>query len=259
MEAIFDALDPRSRPGFESLSQEVADAPRAPPSGIRLRLARAGLDDEVSFAALVTAQALLACGLPAIVLWMPPVVAPAHQPWLVLGMGAVGWLLPLAHLDRRADERRRTMRRFVPDVLDLLVTCTEAGLGLDAALQLAAVHTHEFCPDLSAELIQVLDEVSGGLPRQQALDRMAFRTDLPETRTLALVVGQSTRMNAGIGESLRTVAEESRVRRLAEAEEQAKQAATVINVVALVALLPPFLLILVAPKLVEAFRTWEGM
>jgi tight adherence protein C len=257
IDRLLGAFDTSSRAGFESLSREVLAEPAPRPEGLRLRLARAGLHDEGSYVVLVVAQLLLATGLPAIVMALDPVVSPQMQPALAIALGIVGWLIPSFHLSYRVNRRATEMRHHAPMMMDLLVTSAEAGLGLDAALQLTAQHTYAFCPALGIELARVNDQVSAGVPRAQALEALVERTDLDETRTLVMIVGQNVRMNTGIGDALRAYAESAREKRMLEGEQVAKRAATVIGLTAAITMLPPFLLILIVPKLIEAWRQYE--
>ena len=96
------------------------------------------------------------------------------------------------------DKRKRILLRSFPDALDLLVSCVEAGLGLDAAFRRVALELETAAPDLSREFQVVTYEISAGVPRVEALRHLEIRTGLDEIRSLVNMLAQAERFGTSI-------------------------------------------------------------
>ena len=158
---------------------------------------------------------------------------------------------PTAILDRLAERRRERIRRGVPDALDLLVVCVEAGVSLDASLlrvsrDMAGIH-----PQLAFELGQVVRKVSAGIPRERALQQLPKRTGVEELRTLVASLIQCERLGSSIARVLRINAETLRLRRKQAIEKEASEAALKMMVPLALFLLPAILIIAVGPVIVS--------
>lgn len=145
---------------------------------------------------------------------MPKTVLP------IAGCG-LGFILPGFLLGKMMDKRNLTIRLALPDVLDLLVVCTEAGCGLDQAIvnvsrELKLVH-----PAMSEELAIVNMEIMAGTSRADALRHLAKRCGEEEIKKLVALLVQTDRFGTSISDSLRTQSDYLRIRRRQEAEEQA--------------------------------------
>jgi len=158
-----------------------------------------------------------------------------------------GMVGPSFWLDGRKKARQTTLRRGLPDALDVLVICLEGGLGLQAGLKRVADELRSAHPVLGAELRIVDREIQLGRSPAEALQHFAQRTDLEEALSLASVVGQSERFGASLVKSLRTHSETLRVRRKQKAEEKAHKAATKMLVPTLLFIFPAVFVILLAP------------
>ena len=171
---------------------------------------------------------------------------------LVISMSVlIGIVAPTAVLDRLAERRRERIRRGVPDALDLLVVCVEAGVSLDASLlrvsrDMAGIH-----PQLAFELGQVVRKVSAGIPRERALQQLPKRTGVEELRTLVASLIQCERLGSSIARVLRINAETLRLRRKQAIEKQAAEAALKMMIPLGLFLLPAILIIAVGPLLVS--------
>jgi tight adherence protein C len=134
-----------------------------------------------------------------------------------------GFRLPDFFLGRKVKHRKQALRKALPDALDLVIVCAEAGLTIDRCFrnvtrQLAIVHR-----ELSDELALVTAEMNAGLRRKEALDNLAIRTQEPEIKKFVSVVSQADKFGTSMGEALRTHAEYLRVRRRQDAEEKASK------------------------------------
>ncbi len=138
-----------------------------------------------------------------------------------MGLFATGYYFPNVWLASRAKARQLAIERGLPDTLDLLVTCVEAGLGLDAALQRVAAETRLAWRVLGEELEQTFLEVKAGIPRVEAFRRLAHRTGVRELKSLSATLAQSQTFGTSVGLALRVQAEGVRVRRMQRAEELA--------------------------------------
>ena len=165
-------------------------------------------------------------------------------------MTVMGWYMPLVIVQRRARLRLEALDREVPELVDLLVTTVEAGVGFAAALQLAS---RSIEGPLGQELRLSLREQSLGLTPEEALRNMSLRVDSPATRafTQALVQGES--LGVSIGTILRSLAVEMRKRRRQEAEERAQKTATKILFPLIVLILPAMFIVTLGPVVLEIF------
>jgi len=164
---------------------------------------------------------------------------------LVLFVG--GMIGPSLWLDSRKKSRQSTLRRGLPDALDVLTICLEGGLGLQAGLKRVADELKSAHPDLGGELRIVDREVQLGRSPGEALNNFARRTDLEEALSLASVVGQSEKFGASLTKSLRNHSETLRQKRKQKAEEKAHKAATKMLVPTLLFIFPAVFVILLAP------------
>jgi tight adherence protein C len=133
-------------------------------------------------------------------------------------LGAFGWVLPKFLLERRARRRLEQVDREVPELVDLLVTSVEAGVGFGAALQLAA---RSIRGPLGDELRLVLQEQNMGLTADEAMRNLALRVDTPAIRAFIQALLQGESLGVSIGKILRDVAVDMRKRRRQKAEERA--------------------------------------
>jgi tight adherence protein C len=137
----------------------------------------------------------------------------------ILGVG--GYYLPMLWLRSRTSRRQNEIRRSLPDALDLLTICVEAGLGFDGAI---ARVTEKWDNELSNEFTRVLQEIQLGKLRREALRAMVDRAQVPELSTFVAAVIQAEELGVSIGKVLRIQSEEMRRRRRQRAEELARQA-----------------------------------
>ena len=134
-------------------------------------------------------------------------------------MAACGYYAPLLWLKRVIAERQDTLQRAIPDALDLMVVCVEAGLGLDQAIARVGQEIHQAHPALGDEFNVLSQELRTGVQRQVALRNLAHRTDLEEVRNLVALLVQTDRFGTSIGQALRVHADSMRTTRRLKAEE----------------------------------------
>lgn len=179
---------------------------------------------------------------------------PAVLAW-VMAAALGGYLAPTWGLRYLINRRQLRLRRALPDALDLMVVCVEAGLGLDQAIgtvtrELKLVHK-ELCEEL--ELVSL--EMRAGTGRTEALRRLADRTRLPEISKLVAVLIQSDRFGTSIAEALRTHSEYMRLKRRQEAEERANKVAVKLVFPIFFFILPAVILVAAGPAFLRVFRS----
>ena len=164
-------------------------------------------------------------------------------------MTLMGWFLPTVVVQRRARLRLEQIDREVPELVDLLVTTVEAGVGFAAALQLAS---RSIEGPLGQELRLALREQSLGLTPEEALRNLSVRVESPATRafTQALVQGES--LGVSIGAILRNLAIDMRKRRRQAAEERAQKTPTKILFPLIALILPAMFIVTLGPVIMEA-------
>jgi tight adherence protein C len=170
----------------------------------------------------------------------------------------VGMIGPSFWLDKRKKARQTTLRRGLPDALDVMIICQEGGLSLQAGIKRVADELRAAHPILGSELKIVDREIQLGRSPGEALHHFAQRTDLEEELSLASVVGQSERFGASLVKSLRTHSESLRVKRKQQAEEKAQKASTMILIPTLLFIFPAVFVILLAPAVIQVMKIFAA-
>jgi len=164
--------------------------------------------------------------------------------------------LPDAFLESKVRNRKRRLSNGFPDALDLLVVCTEAGLGLNQAIDRVAHEIEDNYPDLSQELELVNIEIRAGVQREDALRDLANRTGLEDIRGLVALLTQSMRLGTGVADTLRIYAEEFRDKRMQRAEEEAAKIGTKMIFPLVVCLFPGFFVVVLGPAFLRIITTF---
>ncbi|MGH8568823.1 MAG: type II secretion system F family protein [Gammaproteobacteria bacterium] len=226
-------------------------------SSMRGKLVHAGFSADRALLSFYAAKLMLLIVVAAaVVLGAPffPGFGTTQVMTAALWAGGVAMFLPNLYVTRRAERRKRAIMNGFPDVLDLLVTCTEAGLGLNAAIQRVAeelVVSHEA---LALELALVNAAIQAGVERTDALKALADRTGLDDIRGLVSLLCQSVRFGTSIGDTLRIYSEEFRDKRMQRAEEAAAKIGTKMIFPMVFCLWPSFFLVAVGPAVLAAIR-----
>ena len=171
-------------------------------------------------------------------------------------MTVMGWYFPYVRVQRRARLRLDQIDREVPELVDLLVTTVEGGVGFAAGLQLAS---RSIEGPLGQELRLALREQSLGLTPEEALRNLSLRVDSPATRafTQALVQGES--LGVSIGTILRDLAIDMRKRRRAMAEERAQKTPTKILFPLIALIMPAMFIVTLGPVIMEALSFFSSV
>lgn len=162
---------------------------------------------------------------------------------------------PGAWLDGRTRRRQRAISRSLPSTLDLLVTCLEAGLGLEQAIDRVSAESRAGDDVLAAELRITLAELRAGLPLTIVFRRFAARIGLEDINTLAAVITQAATLGTNITDVLRGHASTMRHHRMLELEEKAGKANAKLTLPLTICLLPAVLVILLGPAAIMMLRS----
>ena len=223
------------------------------------KLVMAGYDGSaaaVLFAALRLATATV---VPLVAFTLGPRNNPLQLMLFTVFAVIVGVLGPPAVLDRLVAMRQGRLRRGLPDALDLLVVCVEAGVSLDAAILRVSRDMEISHPELSHELLVVNRKVNAGVPRDRALPGLWQRTGLEELRGLASSMVQSEKWGTSIATVLRVYAETLRRKRRQSAEKKAAEAAIKMLFPLMIFLLPALFIIIIGPggiRIAEMMKGW---
>jgi tight adherence protein C len=163
----------------------------------------------------------------------------------------LGLILPHALLDRAVRLRQDRLRKAVPDALDLLVVCVEAGTSLDAAILRVAKEMRLAHPDLAHELAVVNRLTNAGVPREEALRGLWQRTGVLDIRALVSSMIQSEKWGTSIATVLRVSAETLRRKRRQFAEKKAKMAPLKMTFPLLFFILPALFTVIMGPAVVQ--------
>ena len=167
---------------------------------------------------------------------------------------AAGFFLPNLGLDRLVSRRQERIRFALPDALDLMVVCMEAGLGLDQAIASVAKELLSTHKDLSEELGLVTLEMRAGKRRMEALKNLSDRTGEPDLSKLVATMVQADRFGTSVAESLRAHSDFMRVKRRQQAEERAAKIGVKLTFPIFFLIMPAIMLVAAGPGIMQLIR-----
>jgi tight adherence protein C len=199
-------------------------------------------------ALLLIARRWLALAAPLI--GAPWALAADNVPLAFLGLAAAGWAAPRLAQRNATIHRLQRLEAALPDAIDLLVICAEAGLSLDVALGRVGRELAPAAPDLAAELALAAVEL-GFLPhRADAFANLAKRAPLPMLDALAHLLAQTERYGTPLAQGLRVLAAEFRTGRMLRAEERAAKLPALMTLPMIGFILPPLFIVLIGPAII---------
>ncbi|MEE2943698.1 MAG: type II secretion system F family protein [Pseudomonadota bacterium] len=169
----------------------------------------------------------------------------------VLGPGAAGYFLPKYWITRRVDSRKEEITNGFPDSLDMMLVCVEAGQSLDQAIIRVAKELRASFPSLADEYEIVAHEMKAGKDKSTVLTDMGERCGVTDVSSFVTVMNQSTTFGTPIADALRVYSAEMRDKRVMRAEEAANKLPTKMTLATMMLTVPPLLLILVSPSVVN--------
>lgn len=253
-EASLDAQAPPTaaeRRVSEVVSSLAGPAEPDERDALRNQLIQAGWRGRTDLAFYLGARAALAFAGPVLgFLVLHPNSRLGLASTLLVG-AAVGYYLPWTALHLSLSNRRKALLQAFPNALDMLVSCLEAGLGLDSAVQRVSRELAPTAPELALELSIVGQETLAGLSRTDALRRLADRTGLAEVSSLVNVLAHAEKYGSGVAATIRTHAQLVRRRRALEAEQRAARAAPKLTVIMVLFILPSLFVVVLGPTVVN--------
>jgi tight adherence protein C len=223
---------------------------------LRRRMVRAGYHSFTPALVFSVAELVLpvVLGLPLLLL----------MPWptnlFAGGLGAVvGFMLPSVALGRLIDARRQAITNGLPDVLDLLIVCLEAGCSLDQAIVKATEELTLVYPALGEELKMLTAETRAGKPRVEAFKNLEARTKNDDVRALVAMMVQTDRFGTSVSQALRTFAEVTRTKRRQRAEEKAAKVGVKMVFPLVLCLFPALYVATLGAAVIQIIHVWSGV
>ncbi len=223
----------------------------------RHKLELAGFPYKIGPAEFLAARYILGAILGgAMLMLLGPAKLPLLQKLILIPtVAALGFYLPVMWLGSKIRNRQKEIIRALPDALDLLTICVEAGLGFDAAM---AKVVEKWDNQLSQAFAKVLQEIQLGKLRREALRDMADSMEVPDVSTFVAAVIQAEQLGVSIAKVLRIQADEMRVRRRQRAEELARQAPIKIMIPTAFLIFPALFIVLLGPAAITLKKSALG-
>jgi tight adherence protein C len=204
--------------------------------------------DAATFLAIRFILAVLLAGfLVAVVLISPP-SNPSDNFMYIGGAAFAGFFLPHLMLTSKITRRQKEIRKAMPDALDLLTICVEAGLGFDAAMSKVS---EKWENELSLAFARVIREVQLGKVRREALKDMADRLGIPEMTSFVAAIIQSEQLGVSMAKVLRIQSDQMRVKRRQRAEEEAHKAPVKMIIPMALLIFPSIMIIILTPAVIQ--------
>jgi len=173
--------------------------------------------------------------------------------------GMLGFMLPELWLARQTRRRQKVIRNGLPDALDLIIVCLEAGSSLDQAIAKTSDELVVAYPALAEELRLVITEIRAGKPRLEAMKNFAARTRVDDVRSLVAMLVQTDRFGTSVAQALRTHAETARTKRRQVAEERAAKLSVKLVFPLVFCLFPALYAVILGPAIIKIVRVFFGM
>lgn len=177
----------------------------------------------------------------------------------VVAAGLLGSRLPEIVLNRKRTARMEVIRKALPDSLDMLVICAEAGLASDSALKRVVAETSRNASVLSEELNLTALELSFLPERRQALDNLADRAPLPSVQAFCNTLTQAEKYGTPLAKAFKTLSQEQRSERMLRAEEKAGRLPATMTVPMMLFILPALFIVLIGPAALDILDNFIGM
>jgi tight adherence protein C len=230
-------------------------------SSIQLKFLQAGIRNKNAPRYYFAVKTLLTLVLPALLALFLHITQP-HLPFarvllFVLLTAATGYYLPEMLLQFITRKRVERMRNSLPDMIDLMVICTESGMGIDASIARISREMARFNPDIAQEFYLAALEIRAGATRIEALRNLALRSRLEDLGDLVSMLVQADKFGTSLAESLRVQADMMRSRRAQRAEELAAKIPVKMLLPLILFIFPTLLMVLLGPAIIEIIQTFS--
>jgi tight adherence protein C len=224
---------------------------------VRMLLA-AGIRRE-KFPVFMGVKILLAIALPVVYLifyGIPFEKEPTMRTIMSIGFAIVGFLAPSYWLSRRVKKRQTTIFHDLPDVLDLLTVCVEAGMSMDAAMIKVTEDPHFKKSPLITEIKIAIREIRAGKPRSEALRDLGEKTMVADLKALSAMLIQTERLGTSLAQALKVHADSLRTIRRQKAEEAAAKIAIKLLFPLVFFIFPALLVVILGPGVIRIIKTF---
>lgn len=178
---------------------------------------------------------------------------------ILVGFAAAGFLLPDFVLERKGKKRINAIRIGLPDTVDLLVICMDAGLGMDQAVQRTAEVLYIAYPDLCTELVFLGHLQAMGMETTKAWKQLVDRTKSPDIEQIANMLTQSETFGTPISDAMHVLADSLRIKRKQRAEEHAARSGVILLMPLVVFIFPVIFIILLGPAALSIMHGFAPM
>jgi tight adherence protein C len=168
----------------------------------------------------------------------------------------LGFYLPDIWLRQKTEKRQEKLLKALPDALDLMVVCVEAGMGLDEAINRVAKESKLQSQELSDEFVFLGLELRAGKERQVALRNLAERTNLEEVNNLVTLLIQADKFGTNIADTLRVYSDSFRTERFQRAEEMAAKMPVKLILPLILFIFPALFIVIIGPAIISIYRNF---
>jgi tight adherence protein C len=240
---------------------ERVESGRKDTSEVRQFLLQAGYVDPNAVSIYWAARVILALSFLAAALFFLPLmnVTMAQMLIAVVWLGGLGWVGPVFYVRRRLKARQKELQKAMPDMLDMLVVCVEAGLGLNQALVRVADEIDHVSLVMSEQLALVNLEMRAGTPRDEALKNLAERTGLPDMKSLVGMMIQTDRFGTSVADALRVHSDTMRTKRRQRAEEAAAKTTIKLVFPLVLFVFPAMFVVVLGPSVIAIYRMFTHL
>ncbi len=245
---VIEVLGQRAQAGYKDVS------------ALRLRLIQAGYPGPRAVPLYLGSRVVLPLALAMGSFTLLPA---AGWPWTVtviaaFWFGVFGYVAPPVYVGMRRRARQKEMQKALPDALDLLVVCVEAGLALNQALVRVSEETERLSPVLAEQLALVNLEIRAGTARDEALRNFGERTGLDDIKSLVAMLVQTDRFGTSIAQALRVQADTLRTKRRQRAEEAAAKTTIKLVFPLVLFIFPAMFVVILGPALIQILETLQN-
>jgi len=229
-------------------------------SGLRLSLLQAGILRNDAAKTFASTQVVLAGILSVLGLFMAFSMNRGLFASLmfICGFALFGYYLPMIWLRGRIGSRKKQIICGLPDALDLMVVCVEAGLGLNATLLRVGQELSRHCPAVSEELLLVNREMRTGISRHDALRHLSQRNPVDDVQSFVAVLIQTDKLGSSMSRTLRTQSDSLRTKRRQRAEESAAKTSIKLLFPLVFFILPSLFVVLLGSGIIQAIKAFSG-
>lgn len=245
-----DSLIETPDPALRRLSLALPKSPKAM-RGLRRQLAAAGYYDlsaAIYFSAVKVSAPVAMAGLAMLLFGI-------SEGWMMAAVGAtLGYLVPDLWLKRRTRAQAKAIENGLPDALDLIIVCIEAGSSLDQAIVKTSDELEITHRSLAQEMRLITTEIRAGKPRLEAFTNFAQRTKVPDVRSLVTMLTQTDRFGTSVSQALRIHADTVRTKRRQRAEERAAKVGVKLVFPLVLCIFPAIYVVCIGSAVISVYR-----